>query len=174
MEEEGAGVEVEVVEATTHAISLNRATAPEAATAVSPTREEEVEVPLLVDTINQVSTESEQCVRYEVFLQCRCHVLNPSQGLSSHTTQVEEEVVAGATKGVMVDEEGEGSRVDVEVDSKVEEEEGDGVGSNKALSLSSNTWARFPPFFSCCRAVRTHSSLYVHSFSLPQQLIALR
>ena len=71
MEEEGAGAEVEEVEATTHAISSNRATAPEAATAVSPTREEEVEVPLLVDTINQVSTDSEQCVRHEVFLQRR-------------------------------------------------------------------------------------------------------
>ena len=93
--------------------------------------------------------------------------MNPTHGLSSHTIQVEEEVVVGATKGVMVDEEGEGSRVDVEVDSKVEEEEGDGAGSNKALSLSSNTWARFPPFFSCCRAVRTHSLLYVYSSFSP-------
>ena len=61
MQEEGvAGAVEEAEEATTHAINSNRATAPEAATVVSPMRAVEVVVvPLLAVTINQVRAESE-------------------------------------------------------------------------------------------------------------------
>ena len=54
-EEEGAEGEEEEAEGTTHAISSNRATAPEVATAASPMRGVEVEVPpVVVVTINPV------------------------------------------------------------------------------------------------------------------------